>query len=250
MTVNSSGTCIKKQAFPLAVCAFMLCMLAGCGSNNPSTEAAASAPHITITDITYHAATQTAEIDAAVDTADFSADDYVIMENSRVEVSPSADGCNVHWYGFYNDISELNDLKVYHEFEEYSAVTNQATPQETTDALCLETAYSGHTIPVWITKYAVVICPDEDWRAENAFYNVTVTTGSGTQYFVCQLPGLDDRSKVLQDKEPLVNTQAETLETLGSGYESAAVLDHNGIQYITRENIDLSDIVSAEITQL
>lgn len=170
------------------------------------------------------------------------------IQVQRLDTEPVDGGYSVCWYGFYGDEAVLSDIRITDSFgSEGTVPVNNEAERVETEAKKFEVSAGTGTVPVWITEFAVMIAPQEDWREYGAFYNVIASDEKGERKLLCQLPSMDDRKPSEIREHPLVNDAAENMETLGGGFSSAMEQEHCGICYIMNETIDLDDVNSIEV---
>lgn len=161
----------------------------------------------------------------------------------RIESKSVTNGYEIRWYGFYEDESVCRNVKVGKTFSdgqtEYveSKVEVEEVPAKKFDATVGDT-----TVPVWITPFALLVSPTEDWRDEGDFYNLIAIDTSKIKHYICNLPMMDDRKPSQQKNDPL-----ENLSELGEGVAFSVELEHCGVQSIFSENIDPDQIEQMEI---
>ena len=167
------------------------------------------------------------------------------------------DGLSIRQYGFYTDDAAWKNPKLYRGFQ---SPTNTSQPLENVktegevtqiDEKDFEANIEGSDIslPVQLTPYGVTIRPDADWREGGHFYYVIATDTDGRQYYMCNLPSVDDRKPSEKKAHPLPAPYAD-MDTLGDNLSAACELDHCGIQYIFNETIDLNTIQEIEVKSL
>ncbi|MCM1105459.1 MAG: hypothetical protein NC355_00815 [Blautia sp.] len=243
-----------RKSMVLLVLMGFVCM--ACGTDEKKMESSGEEAQVIISDIAYNKETMSYCISAKLNPV--AADhDFLAAGAERTELEKTEDGNQIRWYGFYNDESDLEAPKIYtgefsspHEDNAYENVVVSATPTEETAVKSFETECNGVLVPIRITACAVSIDPAEEWRAEGMFYNVIATDADGTDYLVCQLPGMDDRKPSERKETPLGTGLEDAPEWLGGGYESALQQEFCGLRFIMREDIELDKIVSARIEKM
>ena len=103
------------------------------------------------------------------------------------------------------------------------------------------------TVLVWVTPFALLISPTEDWREDGEFYNLFAIDSGKTRHYICSLPMMDDRKPSQQRDDPLENPDVENLNELGDGLAFSLELEHCGVQSVFNEEIDLEQIEQVEI---
>ena len=179
------------------------------------------------------------------------------MTTMKSRTLETEDGLSIRQYGFYTDDAAWKNPKLYRGFQ---SPTNTSQPLENVktegevtqiDEKDFEANIEGSDIslPVQLTPYGVTIRPDADWREGGHFYYVIATDTDGRQYYMCNLPSVDDRKPSEKKAHPLPAPYAD-MDTLGDNLSAACELDHCGIQYIFNETIDLNTIQEIEVKSL
>lgn len=123
------------------------------------------------------------------------------MTTMKSRTLETEDGLSIRQYGFYTDDAAWKNPKLYRGFQ---SPTNTSQPLENVktegevtqiDEKDFEANIEGSDIslPVQLTPYGITIRPDADWREDGHFYYVIATDTDGRQYYMCNLPSVDDR---------------------------------------------------------
>jgi len=206
---------------------------------------------ITVTSVQVNTDTKSVCVQAKFLTAEnLTATDYSVMgvQALRTDVVPIENGYNISWYGFYEEESAYQDVKIQKPFEEGQTenIENLADVEEV-GAKKFDVAVGDSTVPVWITPFALLISPQEDWRLDGEFYNVIATDTQKNRYYICSLPMMDDRKPSVQKNDPLENLDMENMDELGEGLSASIEQEHLGIQSVFSDTIDPGQIEQIEI---
>lgn len=165
----------------------------------------------------------------------------------RTESEPAENGFDVKWYGFYEE-DAFQNIKIEKTFSDgqTKTVENKAGVEEV-PAKKFDVQVGDSAVPVWVTPFALLISPSEDWREDGEFYNLFAIDTSKTRHYICSLPMMDDRKPSQQKEDPLENPDVENLNELGDGLAFSVELEHCGVQSVFNEEIDLDQIEQVEI---
>lgn len=177
-------------------------------------------------------------------------DDYAINSLTHVHTEEEKDGCVVVWEGFYNDISEIENLTL--GSVALSAEDKYTYPVEKidkVDAGSFTLEQNGTNIEILVTPFTVTVTPKGNWRDENEFYNLIATMKDGSQAYVVSLPVTDERKPSVKEDDPVENESVTDMNELGAGMVSGEVLDYDGIKFFTYEDIAVDQIEKMELVQ-
>lgn len=166
----------------------------------------------------------------------------------RTESDSAENSFDVKWYGFYEEEDAFQNIKIGKTFSDgqTKTVENEAGVEEV-PAKKFDVSVGDSTVPVWVTPFALLISPTEDWREDGEFYNLFAIDTGKTRHYICSLPMMDDRKPSQQRDDPLENPDVENLNELGDGLAFSVELEHCGVQSVFNEDIDLDQIEQLEI---
>ncbi len=177
-------------------------------------------------------------------------DEYAINSLNQIKVNTNKDNYTVIWAGFYNDISEIENLSFggvnIAENEKYTCQINKITKVEEKQ---FDFDKGDAHITVKITPFSVAVTPNGNWKNDNEFFNLIATMKNGEEEFIIDLPSLDNRKSNEKKNDPVNNDEIVGMPVLGDGLYFARVLDYDGIEYISNELIDIDQIEKVDLVQ-
>lgn len=218
--------------------------------NIQETEAAEETT-ITITSIQVNKDTKSFCVEARFSTAEnITEADYSVVgvQVLRTEVETVENGYDIRWFGFYEAEDVFQNIKIERPFEkEHMETVESEAGVEEVPAKKFDVQVGDSAVSVWVTPFALLISPSEDWREDGEFYNLFAIDTSKARHYICSLPMMDDRKPSQQKEDPLENPDVENLNELGDGLAFSLELEHCGVQSVFNEEIDLEQIEQVEI---
>lgn len=177
-------------------------------------------------------------------------DEYVINSLNQIQIKANEDSYTVIWSGFYNDLDEIENLSFggvgIAENKKYTCHINNITKvDEKQFGFDKDNAH----IDVKITPFSVTITSNGVWKNEDDFFNLIATMKNGEKEFIINLPTVDNRKSSEKKNDPVSDDEIVGMMVLGDGLSFARCLDYDGIEYITNELIDISQIESVDLLQ-
>ncbi len=159
------------------------------------------------------------------------------LQTYRFDADKAADHWKIEWFGFYNNIDSLNNLKIT-DFEGNIRVESDDKAENTITSRIFKDKINGKTITVILTRYSADIEAEED----GTFYDVIAEMRDGSEYYVAKIPLSDDR-KASEKKQSDIKENSDGLEYLGDGLK-AGENGRNRYRFIFNKSLNDSTLDS------
>lgn len=165
------------------------------------------------------------------------------LQSFRFDSKKDGNHWAVSWYGFYFDLNDLKNLQVI-DLNGNPVAESKADPKDSISDKQFESEVNGKRVSVDLTSYSVDISPEDGYRGEGEFLDLTAKLNNGREYYICTLPMLDDR-KPSEKKDSSVVQNAGDLPSLGDGL-CAGESGDDRVSYVFNKNISRKTIDSIE----
>ncbi|MDY3728355.1 MAG: hypothetical protein SO015_09405 [Wujia sp.] len=215
----------------------------GCGTDpaedTQKTNQNAKESAITIQNIETEENTKTFHMSAVIRTEEEIASGEYEPDHAQVyrtDIEPVEQGWSIDWYGFYNDIEQVETPVIKHNFETCFNVQGKPVVGKI-EARQFEVSTDGKQFVVWLTPYSICVQGDTDISGENIFYTITASGTKQNEYYVTRFPISDERKVSEKKEEPLTETDTDAIPQLGDGFAGGDESGNSSAEYIFRETI-------------